>query len=413
VRARHEDSGAIFGNVENARLLSSLSTKLLVSNVSDTMRSSQTNPANTRSPRETPAEALKRRVYLVIVLLGLPGIYTAWSANRIEQPFMANAYICLGVGVLFTLTKILNRRVSVIWIERFGFVMTVLIVLANVMYTDYFSVTRGPAWRESRETSHWLIAYLCVFAYAIFDTRIGLRVASAIAAVAFLFGLLGVQSQQNPSELYSLIRYTSISTALLAFTYLLAYTKEQLNLERVRSSTDDLTGLLNRRALYAALETEFGKTHDNTKSLAVILIDVDRFKNINDTFGHAAGDQVLIGIAEILGQHSPRVPVGRWGGEEFLVLLPNTNLESVLATAEKLRVKLEEYLFEIGTVTASFGVACLQVGESPSDLLRRADLSLYAAKSRGRNRVEHTVRVIDHLEDTNEALTEPRESLVA
>jgi diguanylate cyclase (GGDEF)-like protein len=376
------------------------------------MQHPQTNPASTNTPRETPAEALKRRVYLVIVLLGLPGIYTAWSANRIEQPFMANAYICLGVGVLFTLSRILNPRVSVIWIERFGFVMTVLIVLANVMYTDYFAVTRGPAWRESRETSHWLIAYLCVFAYVIFDTRSGLRVASTIAAVAFMLGLLGVQSQLNPSELYSLIRYTSISTALLAFTYLLAYTKEQLNLERVRSSTDDLTGLLNRRALYAALEMEFGKSQNDTKTLAVILIDVDRFKNINDTFGHAAGDQVLISIAEILRQHSSRVPVGRWGGEEFLVLLPNLDLESVLAMAEKLRATLEKHFFEVGAVTASFGVACLQIGESSSDLVRRADLALYAAKSRGRNRVEHTVRVIDHLEDGNEALTEPREPLV-
>jgi diguanylate cyclase (GGDEF)-like protein len=376
------------------------------------MQRPQTNPAATRAPRESPAEALKRRVYLVIVLLGLPGIYTAWSANRIEQPFMANAYICLGVGVLFTFSRILNPRVSVVWIERFGFVMTVLIVLVNVMYTDYFAVTRGPAWRESRETSHWLIAYLCVFAYVIFDTRSGLRVASAIAAVAFLLGLLGVQSQQNPSELYSLIRYTSISTALLAFTYLLAYTKEQLNLERVRSSTDDLTGLLNRRALYAALETEFGKTSDDAKTLAVILIDVDRFKNINDTFGHAAGDQVLIGIAEILRQHSPGLPVGRWGGEEFLVLVPNSDLESVLFMAEKLRATLEGHLFEVGAVTASYGVACLQIGESSSDLVRRADLALYAAKSRGRNRVEHTVRVIDHLEDTNEALPEPLEPLV-
>ena len=377
------------------------------------MQRSQTNSAQMRTPRESPAEALKRRVYLVIVLLGLPGIYAAWSANRIEQPFMANAYSCLGVGVLFTLSRILNPRVNVVWIERFGFVMTVLIVLANVISTDYFAVTHGPAWRESRETSHWLIAYLCVFAYVIFDTRTGLRVASAIAAVAFLLSLLGVGLQQNPGELYPLIRYTSISTALLAFTYLLAYSKEQLNLERVRSSTDDLTGLLNRRALYAALEAEFDRTREDSQSFSVILLDVDRFKNINDTFGHAAGDEVLIGIADILRQHSPRVAVGRWGGEEFLLLVQNSDLESVLAMAEELRGTLAEYPFKVGTVTASFGVACLQVGESSSDLVRRADLALYAAKSRGRNRVEHAVRVIDHLEDGNEVLSEPRESLVA
>jgi diguanylate cyclase len=369
----------------------------------------------TPTPRESPAEALKRRVYLVIVLLGLPGIYTAWSANRIEQPFMANAYICLGAGVLFTLSRILNPRVSVIWIERFGFVMTVLIVLANVVYTDYFAVARGLAWRESRETSHWLIAYLCVFAYVIFDTRIGLRVASAIAAVAFVLGLLGVQSQQNPSELYSLIRYTSISTALLAFTYLLAYTKEQLSLERVRSSTDDLTGLANRRALYAILESQITAEEVALGDhVSVILLDVDRFKNINDTFGHAAGDEVLIGLANILRREVPKMAsLGRWGGEEFLIVLPKANLEITLALAEKIRLALERYEFEVGQVTASFGVACPQPNESLSDLVRHADLALYAAKSRGRNRVEHQVRVIDQgldsLEDTGEMLPESLE----
>jgi diguanylate cyclase (GGDEF)-like protein len=347
-------------------------------------------------PRESPAEVIKRRVYLVIILLGLPGIYTAWSANRIEQPFMGNAYICLGLGVLFTLSRTLNPRVSVVWIERFGFVMTVMIVLTNVLYTDYFATVQGPTWRESRETSHWLIAYLCVFAYVIFETRIGLRVASAIAAVAFLLGLLGVQSQQDPSELYSLIRYTSISTALLAFTYLLAYSKEQLRFERLRSSTDELTGLANRRALYAILEAHIARGEDD--HVSVILLDVDRFKNINDTFGHTVGDKVLIGFAQLLRRNVPKIAsVGRWGGEEFLIVLPESNLESTLAQAEKMRLALEHHVFEVGQVTASFGVACLHPDESLSDLIRRADLALYAAKSRGRNRVEHQVRVIDQV----------------
>jgi diguanylate cyclase len=355
------------------------------------------SPKTPRStPRESPAEVIKRRVYLVIILLGLPGIYTAWSANRIEQPFMANAYICLGLGVLFTLSRVLNPRVSVVWIERFGFVMTVLIVLANVLHTDYFATVRGPTWRESRETSHWLIAYLCVFAYVIFDTRIGLRVASAIAAVSFLLGLLGVQLQQDPGELFSLIRYTSISTALLAFTYLLAYSKEQLRFERLRSSTDELTGLANRRALYAILEAQIARVEGDR--VAVILLDVDRFKTINDTFGHNAGDEVLIGFAELLRRSvAPSVNVGRWGGEEFLLVLPESNLGLALAQAEKIRGILERHDFEVGQVTASFGVACLHPDESLSDLIRRADLALYAAKSRGRNRVEHQVRVIDQV----------------
>jgi diguanylate cyclase len=343
-------------------------------------------------PRESPAEVLKRRVYIVIVLLGLPGIYTAWFASRNEQPFMAVAYICLGAGVLFGLLRLLNPRVSVVWAERYGFVLTVMIVLANLIYSDYIAAP-GPILHQARETSHWLIAYLCVLTYVVFDTRTGLRISSTVAAIAFALGWLGIASG-DPGELLALVRYTSISTAMLAFTYLLAYTKEQLNVERVRSSTDDLTGLANRRALYAILEPKI-VTEDH---VAVILLDVDRFKNINDTFGHAAGDEVLIGFADLLRRSVPKTAdVGRWGGEEFLVVLPKSNLEIALVQAEKMRAALEAHVFAVGQVTASFGVACLHPDESLSDLIRRADLALYAAKSRGRNRVEHQVRVIDQV----------------
>lgn len=336
-------------------------------------------------------------MYIVIVLLGLPGIYTAWFASHGKQPFMEVAYICLGVGVLFLLFRLLNPRVSVVWAERYGFVMSVMIVLANLIHTDFMAAP-GPIQNEGRETSHWLIAYLCVLTYVVFDTRTGLRIASTIGVVAFALGWLGIARNGDlslhQSEMLALIRYTSISTAMLAFTYLLAYTKEQLSLERVRSSTDDLTGLANRRALYAILETQIvAEDH-----VAVILLDVDRFKSINDTFGHGAGDEVLIGFADILRRNVPKsASVGRWGGEEFLIVLPKANLESTLVQAEKLRLALEHHDFEVGQVTASFGVACLQPDESLSDLVRRADLALYAAKSRGRNRVEHQVRVIDQV----------------
>jgi diguanylate cyclase (GGDEF)-like protein len=169
-----------------------------------------------------------------------------------------------------------------------------------------------------------------------------------------------------------------------------------LRFERLRSSTDELTGLANRRALYAILEAQIARVEGDR--VAVILLDVDRFKTINDTFGHNAGDEVLIGFAELLRRSvAPSVNVGRWGGEEFLLVLPESNLGLALAQAEKIRGILERHDFEVGQVTASFGVACLHPDESLSDLIRRADLALYAAKSRGRNRVEHQVRVIDQV----------------
>jgi diguanylate cyclase len=365
------------------------------------MKRRMNNPQNTiqtLTARESPADALKRRVYILVILIGLPGTFTAWQANRLEQPFLANAYIALGLGCLFGLIRILNPKVSVVWVERYGFAMTVMIALTNLVYTDYFASRALATWRDSRETSHWLIAHLCVFAYLIFDTRTGLRVAISITMTAFFLSLFkvlpGFIQSHNSSELVSLVRYTSISGAMLAFTYLLAFTKSQLSLERVKSGTDDLTGLANRRALYATLEKTL-KTSSEA-GLAIVLFDIDHFKRINDTFGHATGDEVLIAFAKILRQTTPPdAHSGRWGGEEFLIVLPNTNLESACVIAENLRATLERQVFSVGQVTASFGVASSKGSGSLNELVKRADLGLYAAKSRGRNRVETQARLID------------------
>ncbi len=359
-------------------------------------------PSTMQTPvaRESPADAIKRRVYIVVILIGLPGTFTAWQANRLEQPFMANAYIALGLGCLFGLIRLLNPKVSVTWVERYGFVMTVMIALTNLVYTDYVASRTLATWRDARETSHWLIAHLCVFAYVVFDNRTGLRVAVSITMTAFFLSLFkvlpGFMQSHNSSELVSLVRYTSISGAMLGFTYLLAFTKSQLSLERVRSSTDDLTGLANRRSLYATLEKTL-KTSSDTE-FAIILLDIDHFKRVNDGFGHAAGDEVLIAFAKALSQTAPQAThTGRWGGEEFLIVLPKTNLEKACAVAENLRTTLECHTFAVGQITASFGVASSHANGTLSELVQRADLALYAAKSRGRNRVETQARLIDQL----------------
>lgn len=165
-----------------------------------------------------------------------------------------------------------------------------------------------------------------------------------------------------------------------------AKTKE---LERI-SITDSLTGLFNRRYIDRVLETELKRQFRYQRHLAVILIDLDNFKTVNDRHGHQAGDMILIKFGEMLKSAVRESDVaGRWGGEEFIVICPESELGGALILAESLRKKIARESFaELGRQTASFGVGCLRFGETKDSLIKRVDDALYAAKEKGKNRVE-------------------------
>ena len=153
--------------------------------------------------------------------------------------------------------------------------------------------------------------------------------------------------------------------------------------------TDRLTGLYNRLFLDQVMEREFAAVARKGRGLAIILIDIDKFKRVNDGFGHHAGDAVLVAFAQIL-QERVRASdvVGRWGGEEFLLICSDTDLAGAARAAETLRQRVAASDFpSIGSCTASFGVAAYQAGDTVLTLAARADKALYAAKAGGRNRV--------------------------
>jgi diguanylate cyclase (GGDEF)-like protein len=154
--------------------------------------------------------------------------------------------------------------------------------------------------------------------------------------------------------------------------------------------TDRLTGLFNRLFLDQVLEREFSTIGRHGTTFSLILLDIDHFKHVNDTYGHHAGDEVLKTISKILKDTMRESDiVGRWGGEEFLILCPNTPLSDTLKIAEKLRRSIEQYDFaSIGCRTASFGVACYQPGDTIASVEARADKALYLAKDKGRNCVK-------------------------
>ncbi|MBN1342158.1 MAG: diguanylate cyclase [Phycisphaerae bacterium] len=159
---------------------------------------------------------------------------------------------------------------------------------------------------------------------------------------------------------------------------------------------DPLTGLNNRRRLYERLTEIMSEADRYERVVSLAMIDLDWFKEVNDTHGHDFGDQVLIGFAQLLETQCRLEDVTcRFGGEEFLVVMPNTSIELAASCAERLRIAWEQTTLQSPQgdeirVTASFGVACSLPGESATDgdnVVRRADRAMYAAKNRGRNRV--------------------------
>ena len=163
---------------------------------------------------------------------------------------------------------------------------------------------------------------------------------------------------------------------------------------RERANKDLLTMLPNRPAISATLEQEISRCHRDRRTVGIILLDIDHFKKINDTYGHFAGDAVLRETAARLrGNMRPYDQVGRYGGEEFLVVLPNCDLEQAKNQAERMRHKLQTAAMQVdGTelfVSASFGVTVSVPSErDPSLFVRVADEALYRAKATGRNCVQ-------------------------
>lgn len=163
------------------------------------------------------------------------------------------------------------------------------------------------------------------------------------------------------------------------------------NQELLRISvTDKLTGLFNRLKLDQIVDEEHSRSARYDTPWAVIIADIDHFKSVNDTHGHLIGDQVLIATAQLLSSNTRDIDVvGRWGGEEFLLICRETGQDGALSTAEKLRELIQQFLFPVaGRVTASFGIAAYRSGHSTVETISRADKALYRAKENGRNRVE-------------------------
>ncbi|ADV68065.1 GGDEF domain-containing protein [Deinococcus maricopensis] len=246
--------------------------------------------------------------------------------------------------------------------------------------------------------SYWLpLAYLVPFlvfrpAWALGST---LTVFAALLGMGVAFWVSPVIPEATKTAHVALLvqmyltHVTFLSFLALHDVLLRRYvrTVQQARSEALLANLDALTGLPNRRQLLTWLGEHVPVQTD--APLSVILFDLDHFKRVNDTFGHDVGDDVLRATAAVMGGALRReTPFGRWGGEEFLVVLPGADVAHAQAVAERVRSALASGpMTRAGRVTASFGVTQAQPGESVEGVLKRADDALYAAKHAGRDQV--------------------------
>ena len=167
---------------------------------------------------------------------------------------------------------------------------------------------------------------------------------------------------------------------------------EEIVLQRTQqlenlAMTDDLTGALNRRKFYEILDHEIDRYKRYGTELSLLLIDIDYFKKVNDNFGHHTGDQILQKFSDLIQNLIRKSDYfARIGGEEFAIILPQSNLQQAVNMAEKIRNRISEYNFpEVGKLTASIGISEIQKNEESGNFTQRTDDALYSAKENGRN----------------------------
>lgn len=323
-------------------------------------------------------QELKRTVYFWGLYLGVVGLLFVLALNP-KDPYVLVINPTLSVIFAFWYVQ-LKHMVPVERVERQVTVGLTIVFSGKLIYY-LFAPNLGLTWLEV-EDSLWNLAFQMVIFYVVFDSRRGLAMAMGVTAFTIVSGTIHFVPDAQDALVGTFVRAEIRLFAMALLLFIMAHIKDRLVLAR----TDALTGTLNRMAIAELLELEAR----NRNGLYAVLLDVDHFKRVNDQFGHAVVDRVLQKVTERLrstlrkGDH-----LGRWGGEEFLVLMRTDLLDDVLQAVERLREVIWATPFErVGFVSASFGLAQAMSDDTADALVHRADVALYRAKHLGWNRVE-------------------------
>ena len=350
-------------------------------------------------------EARKRAVYGAFLAMGAAGALFSFALNLVRSapdPTAARiqlfAVIALGAAMLV----VAWRRTPLATLERLTFGFGAIGIVAAIAWSLYGGGAATFGRPAVQATLHW-VPVVFAFGFVAFTGRTATRLCAALlAAMAVLVVPYDLLAQRDgvSSDTFTLaqalVAYAVLIAGLRFFAdlHVRASTLER-TAERMRAlaHTDALTGLGNRRQGDLWLEREVQRAARYARPFSVLMIDIDRFKRLNDQHGHAAGDRVLADLAnELVGMVRASDAVVRWGGEEFLVLAPETGLDDAVQLAELMRRQIAKMpLGEAHRATISIGVATHRTGDDAESLVARADAALYMAKRSGRNAVRKEI----------------------
>jgi diguanylate cyclase (GGDEF)-like protein len=332
---------------------------------------------------------------LAYLLFGLRGQISDWLSVVLSNTLLVATYALFVEG----LSEFQQRRPRrwLIWspVVLVAFLLGLLLpqpatrsILAALVLT-FEAMIMLQLVVSGRHTTVGRGQYFVMIGFAIIILALLTRLLGGIAGYLDLSKVTDSHPLHAAAVLFSVLIIVVITVGLLLMT------KERADaLNRNLALQDELTGLHNRRSIQRLLDQQLAQMARGSRSLALLLIDVDHFKGVNDTHGHLSGDKVLRQLADGLQQRLRAQDIlGRWGGEEFIVILPDTHVSGARQLAEQLRQDIETLPITTLTgkvlpLTISIGLHVDQGGGGRDEIIAEADRALYQAKQNGRNRVE-------------------------
>ncbi len=336
-----------------------------------------------------PLEGLRIRLSLWLLPLGAVAALAAWGLSvmagllslpdRLLLPPMALGFIVLEVYLWRN-----PQSIRLVWQIALG------LIAVYEIFSLYYEAAYKLHQRDGITPAVLWFPMVYLMAFNLLGRKQALRFSLTYLGLGLLAGAIGLLSSPSlsVSSTNTALQFTLSNIAYLSLLYLFAYLRRHYAQMHQMAHTDALTSLTNRRAMQIKLDSELDRARRYNRPLAVLLADLDHFKRVNDTYGHSVGDQVLREAAARLLQHLRESDsLARWGGEEFLILAPETDLQQAHHLAQRLLEAIRETPMSGVHVTLSLGVACYRHGDTVAALLSRADEAMYRAKAAGRNQV--------------------------
>jgi diguanylate cyclase (GGDEF)-like protein len=341
--------------------------------------------------------ALINRLSFISLLLALPGSFILMLAG-----FDHSLTLMLSGVLVCSLILALNAAHLVQWAQTaFAFSPAAVILTYTLFELSSGSLTDPLLYILARQglvlslllpillfgfekPQRWITLGECVIVLLLFD----------IASVRTGNPLITTGNSQGFFAILSVVQFACLAACML---YLQTYTmdhEQQVNQSNQKLQTmairDGMTGLFNHTFMEQMIQDAINRSKRSRTPLSLLMIDVDYFKQVNDTQGHNAGDKVLVELAKLIESSKRSTDYfGRWGGDELVLLLTDTNLQGASLLAEKLRGRVNNHTFPNNThLSVSLGASTYQEGDSPAGFIERADAAMYHAKHAGRNRVE-------------------------